>query len=380
MRSKGIFYLCLVYLAFLLCLLPVAIFTFKHPAHNWDMLAYMALIVRMDKTHSIDELHAITYSGAKQALTAEEYERLTTTPSVRKNFATDPSQFEGLLPMYAVKPLYIWTCWLFYKGGFSLTAATVMPSIISYLVIGLFLLYWLRKYVKGSVAFLGGLLIMLSIFTVDIAGLSTPDCLSALFLFLSAYFILEKRRPAFMFFFFLLSIYTRVDNIIACFFILSFLAFSEKWKMISKARYFLMVAILAIAYISIILPAIQPGWNLFYYSQFARQLNLAYADQGFSLSSYLTLVYSKLVTALVSSHFTFFLFLGLLAMYKPGISFRNLSFDQSFLLVLASVIFFRFLLLPDLSDRFYCGFYLVIIILLVRRFSTGILTVNNEDR
>lgn len=380
MKFKSNFFLWLVYLAFLICLLPVAIFTFKHPAYNWDMLGYTALIVRMDKTHTIDEVHTITYNNARETVSAEAYEKLTTTPSFRKKFAAEPSQFEKLLPMYMVKPLYIWVSWLFYKGGFSLSAATVMPSIISYLIIGLFLLYWFRRYLKGGIAFFGAFLIMFSIFTVAIAGLSTPDCLSALFLFLSAYFILEKRNTALMFIFFLLSIFTRVDNIFTCFFIISFLTFSEKWKRINMTQYLLMLVILAIAYICIVLPTTQFGWGFFYYSQFARQLNLAYADQGFSLSSYLALVYSKLVTALVSAHFTFFLFLSLLIMSNRSISFTKLSFDQSFLILMLSVIFFRFLLLPDLSDRFYFGFYLVIIILLVRKFSSGILTLSNENR
>ena len=376
MKSSSKFFLCLIYLAFLFCLLPVAILAFKHPAYNFDMLGYMALVIRMDKTRNIDEVHSITYDEARQVVPPEEYLKLVSTPSFRKKFATEPSQFQRLLPMYAVKPLYIWMCWLFYKCGFSLPAATVMPSIISYLFIGLFLFYWLKKYLGVAMAFFGGLLFMFSLFSVAIAGLSTPDCLSALFLFLSAYFTLEKRRPGLMFFFFLLSVFTRVDNIITCFFIISFLTFIEKWRSINKPQYLFMLAILAISYITIVLPTIQFGWNLLYYSQFSRQLDFSWDfDQSFSFSSYLTLVKSKLATALVASHFTFFLFLGLLItgghFFSPG----KLSFDQFFLLVLLSVTVVRFLLLPDLADRFYFGFYLIIIILLVRKFSPQISTV-----
>src|SRR6266404_3077880 len=234
MKYKGKIYSFLIYLAFLVCLLPVALFTYKHPEYNWDMLGYMALVVRMDQTRNIDEMHEITYYNARQIIPADKYRRLIDTPSFRKKFASDPSEFEKLLPIYVVKPLYVWICYLFYKSGFSLPAATVMPSIISYLIIGLFLFYWLNKYFRSSIAFLGSFLIMFSIFTVAIAGLSTPDCLSALFLFIASYFILEKRNLALMFSFFLLSIFTRVDNIITCFFIISFLMFIPKWRRISK--------------------------------------------------------------------------------------------------------------------------------------------------
>lgn len=381
MKSKSKFFLCLTYIAFLFFLLPVAIFTYKHPAYNFDMLGYMAHVVRMDQNRSINEIHTITYAEARQFLPAEEYKKLTSIPSFREKFATDPIQFKKLLPIYVVKPLYIWMSWLFYKCGFSLPAATVMPSIISYFIIGLCLLHWLRKYLANSIAFLGGLLIMFSIFMVAVAGLSTPDCLSALFLFLSVYFILEKRNLEVMFFFFLLSIFARVDNIITCFFIISFLTFSEKWQRINKTQYFLMLAVLGSAYICVIFPVTQFGWSIFYYSQYARHIDFSKDfDQSVSFSSYLALVYSKLATALVSTHFAFFMFLGLLVIGSPRLSFRKLEFDQSFLLLLMFVIFFRFLLLPDLSDRFYIGFYLVIIMLLVRKFSTGISMLKNEDR
>ncbi|HEY1872330.1 MAG TPA: hypothetical protein VGG71_14805, partial [Chitinophagaceae bacterium] len=285
-------------------------------------------------------------------------------------FATDPLEFQKLLPIYIVKPIYIWMCRLFYRSGFSLPLSTVLPSIISYMAIGLFLLFWFSKYFRISIAFMASLLVMLSIFSVNLAALSTPDCLSAFFFFISIYFILERRNLVLMFLFFLLAIFTRVDNVITCFFIISFLAFSRKWKRINTKQYFVMVAMLGIAYIGIMLPVRQFGWNIFFYSQYARHISFAADfDKPFSASSYLSLAYSKLVTALVSSHFTFFLFLGLVILGNAIFSWKKLTFDQTFLLLLLLIIFIRFLLLPDLSDRFLFGFYLIFIILLVRKFS-----------
>ena len=188
--------------------------------------------------------------------------------------AFDPLQFEKILPVYSVKPLY-GLCWLSYRLGFSLVASTVIPSIISYLIIGLFLLFWLRRYLQPVVAFLSALLIMYSMFVVAIAGHSTPDCLSALFLFVSIYFILEQRNIPLMFLFFLLSIFTRVDNVITCFFIISFLALNKKWKTINLRQYFLMTAILGIAYVFAILPVTQFGWSIFYYPQYAKHIDFS---------------------------------------------------------------------------------------------------------
>jgi hypothetical protein len=379
MKFKNRLFSFLSYPAFFLCLLPAAIFTFKHPAYNFDMLGYMALVIRID-THDLNKVHAMAYQEARQDVPGEEYRKLTEALPFRKKMANDPLQFEKILPIYSVKPLYIGICWLFYKSGFSLIASTVIPSIISYLVIGLFLFSWLKRYLQPLVAFLSALLIMYSMFMVAIAGHSTPDCLSAVLLFLSTYFILEKPNATLMFLLFLLSIFARVDNVITCFFILSFLRFNGKWKMIGRGQYFLMIAILGIAYICAIFPVTQFGWSIFYYPQYAKHIDFSRDfDQAITFSSYVALVYSKLVTAMVSTQFTFFMFLCLLILGNPFSSWRKFTFDQAFLLLLLFIIFFRFLLLPDLSDRFYFGFYLVFIILLVRKLQPQILAPHNEN-
>ena len=380
MKFKNRLFSFLCYLAFFFCLLPVAIFTLKHPAYNFDMLGYMALVVRID-VPDLNKVHAITYEKAKQQVPGEEYQKLTEALPFRKKMANDPLQFEKILPIYSVKPLYVGLCWLTYRWGFSLVTSTVIPSILSYLIIGLFLFFWLGKYLQRMVAFLSALLIMYSMFAVAIAGHSTPDCLSALLLFVATYFILERRNTTLMFLFFLFSIFARVDNVITCFFIITFLAFNRKWKMIDPRGYFLMTAVSGIAYLCAIFPVTQFGWSIFYYPQYAKHIDFSRDfDQGISFSSYIALVYTKLVTAMVSTQFTFFMFLCLLIIGNPFLSWRKLTFDKSFLLLLLAIIFFRFLLLPDLSDRFYFGFYLVFIILLVRKLQTQILAARANNK
>ncbi len=378
MRSKSNFFFLVTCLAFFLCLSPVAFYTYKHPAYNFDMLGYMALVARIDGTKDIKEVHVAVYNNVKASIPAGEYEKLTTTPAFRKSFVEDPSKFERLLPVYIVKPLYVWSAWAFYKAGFPLVGATVMPSILAYLMTGLFLFYWLRKYLKEIIAFIAGLLIMLSVFTVTMAGLSTPDCLSAFFLLLASYFILEKQNLLWMFCFFLLAVFARVDNELTCFFIISFLTFSPRWKRMTKPQYLLMLGILAASYLIITWPVREFGWNISFYSQYAKQIDFSRDfNEPVSFSGYASLLYSKLITALISTHFTFFLFLALLTLDNPFVSLKKLSFDQSFIMLLLLVIFIRFLLLPDLSDRFYFGFYLIFIILLVRKLSALILKQNN---
>jgi len=362
--------LILLYFLFLSCLVPISIFSFKNPANNWDMLGYMAIIIRMDGTKDIKEVHRIVYKNASDNIPHRDFQRLVDTSGPRARFANNPLHFEKVLPIYIVKPLYTWLAYLFYKAGFTLPAATAIPSLVAYFLIGLLLLHWLNKYLKPSVAFLSALLLMTSVFMVASASLSTPDTLSAFFLFSAVYFILEKPDMRLAFLFLILSVLTRADNVITSFFIISLFSFSNKWaRKITKGQYLLMVFILVGAYFVAIFQVRQFGWSLFYYSQYIKHMDFNRDfDKAFTLADYFSYMYSKAKTGLISSHFTFFLFLASLIIFIPfPTRFNNLSLDQMFTFLIVATTLIRFVLLPDLSDRFSIAFYLVILVLLIRK-------------
>lgn len=370
MELKKRFSFFLAHVAFLLCLLPSAIYLYKNPAYNFDMLGYMALVIKMDQNSSIQVIHDSAYQAAKQNIPADEYRKLTETPSFRKKFETDAGQFEKILPNYIVKPLYLWCCWLFYRSGLALTTSTVLPSIVAYMLLGLVLFYWFTKHLRLFIAFPAALLVMLSGFVTSVARLSTPDMLSALLLVAAFYFIIEKRNSGLMLFFFLLSILARIDNVITCFFMISFLTFTKKWKAISLKQYIIVCLLLAITYIAVVLPVTEFGWNILYYTQYARHIDYSRDfEQPVSFLSHISTIYSKLVAGFMSTHFTLFAFLGVLIFIGKKFSFKEFSFDQSVLLVLITTGLLKFVLLPDLSDRFYIGFYFIIIVLLIRKIS-----------
>ena len=101
----------LIYLVYFICLLPGAIFAFRHPYYNWDMLPYMALALKMDHIDS-NALHKLTFSVAKADIPAVEYGYLT-GGEYREKMAESPADFYSQLPFYVVKPFYIWMVYLF---------------------------------------------------------------------------------------------------------------------------------------------------------------------------------------------------------------------------------------------------------------------------
>lgn len=361
---------------FALCILPACLFAFRRPAYNWDMLAYMAIVLKADHpAWKAEQVHKATYDVAREKIPPKEYGYLIQS-DYQEKMLSDPAAFHAQLPFYTVKPLYTSLVYFFYKTGISLPLATVLPSILGYFLMGLLLCHWLSNYFKPLVAVGGALLLMYSPMMILVARISTPDAISSFLMLAAFYFIIEKPSVLFIFLFLLLSIFARLDNIITCFIILSFLFFSRKWhKQISLTLYTLMIIILIVSYFVVTLVTVKPfGWNILYYSTFTHYFNLSYTfHEAFSLKAYLALLYSHAITTAVFYHFTVFTFLALIvALPILHSSHSKVVFGQWFSVLLIFIILIRFILYPNITDRFYISFYLCILVLLARKYVKGI--------
>ena len=342
----------------------------KRPEYNWDMLAYMAVVLGYDNSDS-NFVHNSVYKIAKDQLPAETYNQLIDGGlEYRKNMAQNSSEFYQQMPFYAVKPLYTRLIYFMYKAGVPLIAATVVPSFIGYFLIAFLLIIWIKKYLQLTLAFAVSMLIMLSAPMWDIARLSTPDSLSAFLLFGALYFMIERRSLFLTFSFLLLSIFARIDNVIPCILIVSLIAFSNKWEhKISKQKYLVMLIFFLLSYLSITLGTRKYGWDILYYPTFSKSLNLNYTYHAkFHFQNYLALSMSHIMTGLFYTYLLLFMALALMVFIsRSPFNFRNLSFDQLLVGVIISTIIIRFILQPVIADRLYIAYYLCILILLIRK-------------
>jgi len=361
-------------------LAAISVYSYRHPLYNWDMLAYMGLVVQKE-TSDIQKIHDETYRQAKEHMPATEYGYLLGGPKRQARYESADT-FYALLPLYAVKPMYVELVNAFYKAGFSLPAATLMPSIISYILCGLLLFYWLARIVSFYWAAIIGFTISFSGFMVFAARLSTPDLLSAFFLLLAFFLIMEKRNLHGAFVVMLLSLFTRLDNIVVCSLIVTFLFFNKKWQPVFPwKKYLLFLGSLAVCYFIITAITLRPfGWNIFYYHDFVKRLDLGGATHlSFSLKNYFRVLDAQVFTALL--HYNFFLFLTIIfiILYTPAFRFKMLSFEQQFVLLFLVIIACRFILFPDLSDRFHIPYYLCTLILLFKRVAQFPIVSQNQS-
>lgn len=356
---------------YLISIFLAGLYAFKRPYYNWDMIAYMAVVVGYDHPDP-NYVHDTVYDIAKQQIPGSTY-RLLIDGGIefRKRMVENSNEFYRQMPFYTVKPLYTRFIYLIYKTGVPLIQATVLPSLIGYLLIGILLIRWIKRYLKFPYAILFCLLTMLSAPMWDIARSSTPDCLSAFLVLSAMYFVLEIKSMTLTFIFLFFSILCRLDNVIPAVMIISLLAFSNKWEYkLSVKKYSMMLLLISITYLFITLSTRHFGWNILYYPTFLKSLNLSYTFQPqFHFSDYIALGISQIMTGLFFSHFLLFMVLALLSFTgKSTPTLRTLDFEQLFLCTVIAIMFIRFVLQPVSSDRFYIAYYLVILILLVKRF------------
>jgi hypothetical protein len=357
-------FLLFIYLLFLLL---VAVYMYKKPAYNWDMIPYMAITLQHDQ-HDPAFVHDSVYALIRQQLPADTYGQLIDGGlPYRKKMAEDPAAFTRQMPFYLVKPLYTGLVYLAYKSGLSLLRATVFPSVLCFFLIGTLLVRWIRKYIQGPLAVLFSTLVMLSAPMWDLARSSSPDGLSALLLLLAFYALMEKGSLLLIGMALLGAIFARIDNVIPATFVATLLVYSGN---ISRKYYAALLACIIVSYGCVTFTTHAYGWNVLYYPTFARSLNLTYTyDAGFHLRDYIDLVKSHVMTGLFSSSLLLFLALGSLAFIREmRPTLRNLDADQRLLIAIFGTIALRFVLQPVIADRLYVAYYLCILIVLIRKF------------
>lgn len=375
----------LIFTVYFALICGVAVHSYRSPEYNWDMLPYMAIALSTDHPdfHSVQQE---AYRSAREHIPDAFYQQLINPAHpYRKEMYLNDTAFYRQLAFYVVKPLYTALVYLGYRAGFSPAAATVLPSIFSWLFISVLLLYWLNRYLPSSFAAGAALLIMLSAPLLSVARLSTPDALSAFLLLGAFYFFLEKPRLPAMLFFMAAAILTRPDNIIPCILLLFIPAVNKSSAVkISTKGYIGIFILLCGCFFIDCLRAGAFGFDILYYPSFSHSLNMAHEEAGgFSLKGYLQVLHADAVTGLYHSSIGLFGCMALLLLFREKISKPGILTLNALLLLLCCVaMLIRFILVPDIADRFYISYYLLIFILLIKSFAedAGMRNHQNQKR
>lgn len=184
------------------------------PFWNWDMLPYMAAASELDGA-TPEQAHVLAYSAARSHVPSDRHHWLVDPAnSYRSTLAQDPTAFADQLPFYWIKPLYIVLVWAAWKAGASLAWSTVLPSIVGYMVLCVAVFAWARCRVRTALGYSAVAVLFWLPQVNEIAGLSTPDAVSAALIISGSFLLYCGRHPIPGLVLLVVSIAARMDNAI----------------------------------------------------------------------------------------------------------------------------------------------------------------------
>ncbi len=138
-----------------------------------------------------DSTQREVYRIARAELPPQDFEAIS---SRQPELMKDATNFQGILKYFIIKPGYNAFVWVLYHLGANLVAATYLPSLFSYLTLGLLLFWWTLRTGPPMLAGLATVVIMLAPPMVDLARYSSPDMLCAMVSAIGLILVISSRN------------------------------------------------------------------------------------------------------------------------------------------------------------------------------------------
>jgi hypothetical protein len=331
-------------------LLAISFYLGDKPYYNWDMFPYMAVV--MDRPDvPFDSTVNRVYREAELRMPSHDYAALSVKHPELKN---DPREFRHILKYYTIKPGYLLLVRFLKSIGFNLVKATYLPSVISYVLVGALLLWWLPKLINVPGGQIVALFACALPFMMNTARYSSPDMLSA-FVFLAGVYLLAEVSVTVGLVVSALSIVVRPDMIILYLFVIQALYLSRKTTIGIAAGFSALGALITYAIIGF--PGIL-GEFLFTHPSYSPAWEAAEL-----LPNYLASVVHGSGTIL-RSQAVMCILAGTVVVFLKRQRDQDIRRDFWTLIVIACWItmLIRYLLHPVVEDRFLVTGYVIVII------------------
>ena len=313
------------------------------PGHNGDMPYYIAAAFEKQGMSEADALSA-TKSVLNKELDPEE--------SRAHIYHLDHAE-KNILDYYRIKPLYITSINFFHQLGFSYIRSGLIPSLLSFFLLGSLLFTWASKVFNPLAACIFSMILMFMNPCIILARLSSPDPISNLLLFICFYRIYFQKSYALTIILIFISLFVRLDNFVTAIVLLPLMYF---WPVKRTPGKMPLPAFFTCLLFSIIIGV----WINFHYEN-----NFWWFKRVGYIQSPVAYGHQVMIFCLsVSQSFL----PALLLMIVCAWFYRKASFDKKMIFLLtgiAGIFLFRFLLFPSFEERFatayyLCGFLLVL--------------------
>ncbi len=192
----------------------ISIYSIIKADYNWDIIGYIGSVYSLENSDT-NSVHQKTYESIKNALTEDNFKRLTTNNKYREDLTICAKCFYQTLPFYKIKPLYILLIYLFHKLNINIVLSPLLISAIFYFLSCIIIYVWLTKIFNNIIFifFIAGFFNIMP-YLLNSASNSTPDSLSGFIVLLALYFLVLKRSLYLFLSLMIISIFTRPDNIL----------------------------------------------------------------------------------------------------------------------------------------------------------------------
>ncbi|MBL0686352.1 MAG: hypothetical protein JJV95_00260 [Sulfurospirillum sp.] len=347
------------------------------PSLNWDMIGYVASVKNFEINNPV-ELHNFVFHNLKEFVSPDMYILLTDSDSqYRIDMATNANLFYQQLPFYEIRIAYTFCIYLMTKIGLNIFFSTYLVSIISSVLGVVFLFNALKD--KIYIGFLYALpLFLMFAGIINLTRLSTPDSMAFLCLSIFVY-LFSNKKIIFLLAIMPLFVLVRTDMII-----FNLLVFFVIFVIYSNHRKSVYISLLAtiLFYLSINSVFNNYGWaTIFSVTLVERISNPADVMLSISVGEYLKAFLHGIIGMLGDRVFLGFFSITcafLLIIKKIQFSFQENKeiFIYGFISIL--YIFIHFILFPVVWDRFFIGFYTMIIVSIML-FISKIITKNDPS-
>jgi len=367
----------LAVLVFLLLLGRSARQASRAPVLNWDLVPAMALALEWTEDDA-REVHRRTYEAVQDELGPAAFAELT-APGVRAARFQDPDAFHEHLPFYRARVLYTLGIAALHGLGAPLSAATWWIAVGAYGLLALVLLAWSTRHVGLALAALFALGLAHTPALLTQARFSSADGLATLLIVAGAYLFVERRAFVAGALVLTLSLGARPDGIVLIGFLaLALPLFLPRDERPSLRALCIWVLASAAVYLALTRFAGEYGWwPLITISFEEKAVHPAQLSTSFDASRYLEILGRQLGALPGDGYVTtgrevtgstlVFVYAGVAVL---GLALWSRARDiggraAALLAALCLAYLVRYLLFPQLWDRFFAPFYALVPLLVL---------------
>ena len=291
----------LIDILYILIALSFSIYNFQNREYDWDLPGYVGALLVSENGGYTKQTHNLVYSEIRKESTQKEFNKIIGLgkDNATNYFYRSKHAFQEQLPYYQIKIGYNLLVRAFYLTGFSAPYSVLFLNSVLFFISIIFFYFSLKAIYSGYPFFVFLASVLFSSLPVlhYLSRIASPDILLVLLLLVFANFVINNKKPIYVFFIIFLIVFSRPDFII---FGLSFYFFKILYEYFLLKKFniynLIFTIIISVVYFLIIKYYNYPGWKHVFYDSFIfRRAYISGQSPEFNFKTYIDIILKGIV-------------------------------------------------------------------------------------